>query len=306
MSKTTSIVKVESVGQPVAQSKDMTTEALMEYCNSPKVVAVMQEAVGAVQRAEPHIPYFVELRSRLTQKEWDTYCRQTFNRGRRAIDYWMVGGNPRSKRKPSMEVRAPKPSPALPAVQVPKSGTSETLTETYHVIRRKSDGGYLMNDCFYEDELSNVVSLECQFEGKGGSNDEEDTLEGLVRAALKRHGRTREGKRLQTKREDCEVIKVKATYTLTPVAEPLRPPPRGGHRLKKKNPCGVYTYSSTHALLNPTVTFCDIYYNDDPKAQFYGTCKIVTENPKCPRCKWGLERRAQVSTISRGQKHEHQ
>jgi hypothetical protein len=62
-------------------------------------------ADGAMEvslRSEFYKPYYLELRNRLNRKEWEKFCRETFDRTRRAIDYWLAGGNPVSKRKPKV------------------------------------------------------------------------------------------------------------------------------------------------------------------------------------------------------------
>ena len=38
-------------------------------------------------------PYALELRDRLTQKEWDAFCNESFGVGRRTIEYRLAGGN---------------------------------------------------------------------------------------------------------------------------------------------------------------------------------------------------------------------
>ncbi|HXN18483.1 MAG TPA: hypothetical protein VN875_09150 [Candidatus Binatus sp.] len=84
----------------------------------------------------------------------------------------------------------------------------------------------------------------------------------------------------------------------------LRLGPERSRRLKKKTARGVYTYAGTHVLLNPSIahggrTHCGIYSSDKPEEQFYGTCKIVAENPNCPSCKWYLKRQeAPVMVVS--------
>ena len=191
--------------------------------------------------------------------------------------------NPAKKHDGSKNRKA-KAQPALPPSP---TAPTETLTATFYVVRRKSDGMFRIGNQKWE-WTENV-----EYAAKGEVP-----------------------KDLKVKDADHELVKVEAAYTLTPVAapepemekptEPLRLPPRGGRRLQKRSPYGVHTYSSTHALLNRTMTFCGIYHSDDPKAQFHGTCKIVCESPKCPWCKWELEKRAKLSIISRGQKHERQ
>ncbi len=63
------------------------------------VASNAKEAEDLAVRSEFLKPYYLELRSRVPQKEWDKLCKTTFHRTRRAIDYWLAGGNPVSKRK---------------------------------------------------------------------------------------------------------------------------------------------------------------------------------------------------------------
>jgi hypothetical protein len=70
-------------------------------------------ADGAVKLAlfsEALKPYYLELRERFRNKKsksasihgcatWDDYCEKVLDRTRRAINYWLAGGNPTAKRK---------------------------------------------------------------------------------------------------------------------------------------------------------------------------------------------------------------
>jgi len=75
------------IGKHVSQlsPREMDTETLKRF--------VADSAVEIAVRSESLKPYYFELRTRLTQKEWEEFCRTTFNRTRRAIDYWLAGGN---------------------------------------------------------------------------------------------------------------------------------------------------------------------------------------------------------------------
>src|SRR5271170_2204496 len=76
--------------QPIPPEK-MDIETLTAFLTS--------NADDIAVRSEFLKPYYLNLRSRLSQKEWDKLCKTKFNRTRRAIDYWLAGGNPASKRK---------------------------------------------------------------------------------------------------------------------------------------------------------------------------------------------------------------
>ncbi len=76
--------------EPIAPEK-MDTETLTAFVKS--------NAKDLAVRSESLKPYYLELRSRIPQKEWDKLCKTLFGRTRRAIDYWLAGGNPVSKRK---------------------------------------------------------------------------------------------------------------------------------------------------------------------------------------------------------------
>lgn len=88
------------------------------------------------------------------------------------------------------------------------------------------------------------------------------------------------------------------TAIIKPEPAKLPVPPARSPKLQRKTPNGTATYGGTHVLLNPTTTLCGIYYSDDPKAQFYRTCKVVSENPKCPSCAYEVRRQRPATSPS--------
>lgn len=85
LAKRPTAIKSEA-GKQFPKPGDMSTGDLKKLvADGATQIAVRSAAVK---------PYYLELRGRLSQKQWDVFCRETFDRTRRAIDYWLKGGNP--------------------------------------------------------------------------------------------------------------------------------------------------------------------------------------------------------------------
>jgi hypothetical protein len=80
---------------PVAKPTEMSDKALIEFINSGSIkIAVLCETFR---------PYYLELRDRFAKKpkgetiegfsSWNDYCEQTLDRTRRAVNYFLSGGN---------------------------------------------------------------------------------------------------------------------------------------------------------------------------------------------------------------------
>jgi hypothetical protein len=87
-------------------------------------------------------PFLVDLRERFRHKEraakiydcltWEEFCRKVFDRTRRAVDYFLAGGNPVSKRKEETVSSFREPEPAHVAVEMlpqPKQKPIRALVE---------------------------------------------------------------------------------------------------------------------------------------------------------------------------------
>jgi len=192
-------------------------------------------------------PYALELRSRLTQVEWDEFCQTTWGRKRRAIDYRLAGGNPRGKRQPALKPPEPSLIPpqgsALAAVaaaphtthivritpQPSASSSASVLTETLHVVRHVPTGKYLCKSGGFVgipvDGIAfiNVSSLEEDF---GYGEDEAGcSLPDALQAVRRLVRRVRWNNPLMpVEISDLKAVKVEATYQLMPVStEPPKP-----------------------------------------------------------------------------------
>jgi hypothetical protein len=111
-------------------------------------------------------PYYLELRGRfhhikknetiLGCKIWDEYCDRVLNRTRRAVNYWLAGGNPASKRLPAAPER--ETVSRLPAAL---ENAVDQLTShhvlTGHSICRWCKQSSLSEDCEHPCECSLLV-----------------------------------------------------------------------------------------------------------------------------------------------------
>jgi hypothetical protein len=87
------------VGKPFPNFQPMLPEKMDTETLTAFITSNAKDLKDLAIRSEFLKPYYLELRSRISQKEWDQFCNTTFGRTRRAIDYWLAGGNPVSKRK---------------------------------------------------------------------------------------------------------------------------------------------------------------------------------------------------------------
>lgn len=101
---------IESVGQPLPNSQPTPPEKMTTEDSKAFIISQakdLRDLAGRLnKRSETLKSYYHELRSRITQKEWDDFCRTTFGCARRAIDYWLAGENPASKRTRKAPQRA--------------------------------------------------------------------------------------------------------------------------------------------------------------------------------------------------------
>lgn len=85
--------------EPIPPEK-MDTETLKKFVSDGDV------DIDVAIRSEFYKPYYLELRSRITQKEWEEFCQVRFHRTHRAIDYWLAGGN-KNRKKPQYACPTP-------------------------------------------------------------------------------------------------------------------------------------------------------------------------------------------------------
>ena len=83
------------VGKPFPNSEPLPPDKMDIETLTAFVTSHAKDAEDLAVRSEFLKPYYLELRRRLGQKEWEKFCRTTFHRTRRAIDYWLAGGNKR-------------------------------------------------------------------------------------------------------------------------------------------------------------------------------------------------------------------
>jgi hypothetical protein len=99
-------------------------------------------------------------------------------------------------------------STSSPITEEDRVTVSETLSNNYHIIRRISDGRFFVNGYFLDDSfgIHDAWRLETEFE--------DETHEKRVGKAFRLARRRNK----EFKSEDCQVINVEVTYTLTPLS----------------------------------------------------------------------------------------
>jgi hypothetical protein len=105
-------------------------------------------------------PYYNELRSRFARKPkaekllgcrtWNEYCEKVLHRSRRAVNYFLAGGNPVEKRKTA---GAPKPVHVQVAIERVESKTVEVEVEV------ESGGKPVSHPADYDAYLNDTSSL---------------------------------------------------------------------------------------------------------------------------------------------------
>jgi hypothetical protein len=174
----TSIVKFEpEVGNRFPPPTEWTDASRMDA--DALAVFVADRAVALAVFSEALKPYYEELRSRFSTKlhskeihgccTWDEYCTKVLDRTKRAVNYWLAGGNPVAKRKPKKPsrkelmhtlttVRAVNAGQEREIAQARKEGKQEAYRET--AIKALAEG--VISDDDHDEVLKAVAAADVE------------------------------------------------------------------------------------------------------------------------------------------------